>query len=36
MDVQASMGLGRDVSLLERCLYFRGCYISAGFNGVGT
>ena len=31
------MELGpEDVSLLERCPHFRGCYICTGFNGVGT
>ena len=30
------MELGpEDVSLLERCPHFRGCYICTGFNGVG-
>ena len=25
-----------DVSLLERCPHFRGCYVQRGFNGGGT
>ena len=35
--MQSSMELGpEDVSLLERCPHFRGCYICTVFNGVGT
>ena len=35
--VQASIELGPEVVfLLERCPPFRGWYICAGFNGVGT